>query len=101
MRGDIARDTAVISRSAGPPPHAWGHFRLAPPGALVDRSTPTCVGTLRKVFPVPCSVAVHPHMRGDIVGCPGAICTGGGPPPHAWGHLEVGMGFNILTWSTP
>ncbi len=74
----------------GSPPRAWGRLltrRRQVPGA---RITPTGVGTAGRPSPAGCSLADHPHGRGDGVMKRAEMLASFGSPPRAWGrHLPV------------
>ncbi len=40
-----------------------------------ERSTPTCVGTIRRAGLIGKTSSVHPHVRGDDASAPGVIRT--------------------------
>ena len=65
MRGDNETWAALLERSLGPPPRAWGQLRLEELDDGVHRSTPTCVGTTPPTAARMVANRVHPHVRGD------------------------------------
>src|SRR5690348_7219401 len=92
--------------AAGSPPHAWGRRGQEPARLLLERFTPTRVGTT--LMPVHCGglfrftptrvgttaskrqlttrLPVHPHTRGDDTSCKLLNEVPNGSPPHAWGR---------------
>jgi len=85
-RGDIHGQLLPFSRACGSPPHAWGHLCLEVGAQLLDRFTPTRVGTSGWQAPPRMSPPVHPHTRGDILASASSLAALSGSPPHAWGH---------------
>ncbi len=86
-RGDIIILLRLTSVFTGSPPHAWGHQCRAVPILYPGRFTPTRVGTSSCSRALLCSIAVHPHTRGDIRAGEADPSRIPGSPPHAWGHL--------------
>ena len=79
-------DRTPVSGIFGSPPHAWGQLPNTAQYAVVERFTPTCVGTIRSALASAPPAAVHPHMRGDNGGVGEVSGAVGGSPPHAWGQ---------------
>src|SRR5690606_5596865 len=75
--------------ATGSPPHAWGQPGACRAGTPSPRFTPTRVGTTAAVVPLPSSVPVHPHTRGDNPGAADRKRTLAGSPPHAWGQRHI------------
>ena len=86
VRGDILPVCICPLREVGSPPRAWGHRPDLRDGGVVERFTPTCVGTSWSPSSCPMSPAVHPHVRGDIGVAALQFVQGNGSPPRAWGH---------------
>src|SRR5690606_22365294 len=81
-------------RTVGSPPRAWGRGERPVAPAVVERFTPTCVGTRRAGAASRPGSAVHPHVRGDEDHAAGAKVSLLGSPPRAWGRVgarEVGV----------
>ena len=51
-----------------------------------ERSTPTCVGTIRRAGLIGKTSSVHPHVRGDDASDGAGARLDTGPPPRAWGR---------------
>ena len=89
MRGENQLRAETLEHKCGPSPHAWGKPRTSPPGSLVARTIPTCVGKTPLAYSMYTVITDHPHMRGENW----LMCRAGkplfGPSPHAWGkHLR-------------
>src|SRR5690606_27676162 len=69
----------------GPSPRAWGSLVRHGRAAETGRSIPTCVGLTAGTPSPQTSHAVHPHVRGAHVACPGSNRRPIGPSPRAWG----------------
>ncbi len=65
MRGDNVVMALRKTPTTGSPPHAWGQSINAGASGGGNRFTPTCVGTMARLWTLRCSSPVHPHMRGD------------------------------------
>jgi len=85
-RGDIISSPTPGTTYYGSPPHAWGHSDLDASCRLLDRFTPTRVGTLNTCRCASGRSSVHPHTRGDIFDAALQALLACGSPPHAWGH---------------
>ena len=86
-RGDNRRRISMAAHPLGSPPRAWGQFGATPVDALVDRFTPTGVGTMPLSGCGSRCNAVHPHGRGDNGWPVDEIVHVDGSPPRAWGQL--------------
>ena len=53
---------------------------------MMDRFTPTCVGTTLHPYTRKSAAPVHPHVRGDNRGASRSTNRGTGSPPRAWGQ---------------
>jgi len=85
-RGDIVSTMAIRMGDTGSPPHAWGHQLVADAVQIIERFTPTRVGTSQTGIGRFVGGPVHPHTRGDITMHGQAQYLEAGSPPHAWGH---------------
>ena len=75
-----------MHRKIGSPPRAWGQSVQRRINKIVQRFTPTGVGTIRAAVPVLPASSVHPHGRGDnVVSNSTSLCSNGSPP-RAWGQ---------------
>ena len=71
-------------------PRALGRGRAARGHGVLQRFTPTCVGTRRKSHPWLGYGSVHPHVRGDEPRRSDENAGNLGSPPRAWGRARVG-----------
>ncbi len=86
VRGDNPSMRSSASLRSGPPPRAWGQLGRVVRRTWHWRSTPTCVGTTRRLCPHAPTGTVHPHVRGDNAPPETPTNLGAGPPPRAWGQ---------------
>ena len=74
-------------------PHGWP---LVSSISIINRFTPTCVGTAGRELAAAEDESVHPHVRGDGDIPIGLWVADAGSPPRAWGrrytHWSVGCG---------
>ena len=85
-RGDNTGMALSGSFIPGSPPRAWGQLALPAKARLLERFTPTRVGTTTPSRAVPACISVHPHARGDNAGAPWITRPYNGSPPRAWGQ---------------
>ncbi len=85
LRGDFGCGPGAGPRTDGSPPPAWGLPDHPRKGAIVQRLTPTCVGTSAPGSPRRAARAAHPHLRGDFGAANGSTVERAGSPPPAWG----------------
>ena len=95
VRGDGVRSSSYRRSLCGSPPRAWGRRDQQELRHLVERFTPTCVGTAidRRNYRRP--PTVHPHVRGDGISDESTTEGGIGSPPRAWGRL-VDLALELL-----
>ncbi len=86
VRGDNAGGRAPRTIPNGSPPRAWGQRSCTRRERVVERFTPTCVGTTPPQSPCPRSASVHPHVRGDNIIDSRLRRAVIGSPPRAWGQ---------------
>ncbi len=87
-RGDNTARSRERPRAVGSPPRPWGQCEQPVGQPLVQRFTPTPVGTIVPSIVIPSSTAVHPHARGDnFKGVPEAAFVAGSPP-RPWGQYS-------------
>ena len=72
--------------TSGSPPRAWGQWLSSKTKVLLERFTPTGVGTIRSVARFDAQITVHPHGRGDNGRYHGPGVYPYGSPPRAWGQ---------------
>ncbi len=101
VRGDDAMGWEEDIIKDGPPPRAWGRFPASLLGQRLERSTPTCVGTMLLSGSQPHISSVHPHVRGDDSTTLTALPRLSGPPPRAWGRSVDALDSGVADWSTP
>ncbi len=65
VRGDDFISAMARAAVGGLPPRAWGRPGVIGPGTVIDRFTPTCVGTTPCWPPGRAHLPVYPHVRGD------------------------------------
>ena len=100
-RGDNIRSGRTGPSAIGSPPRAWGQSPSYTRGEMVERFTPTGVGTIR-TGPLAISLSpVHPHGRGDNSWIGGLVAELLGSPPRAWGQCLVGSDVGGVRRFTP
>ena len=107
MRGERCSIRQPLKNAIGSSPHARGTQCIGIAGGSCQRFIPACAGNavasshaprLRRFIPAcagnadewivhPTAQPVHPRMRGERLGRPGAILVGVGSSPHARGTL--------------
>ena len=108
VRGENAIVALLALFMDGSPPRAWGEYDDPPPLFVYQRFTPTCVGRISALPPIPIAILVHPHVRGenDARSTSELSCitvhphvrgenprlrlrraNGDGSPPRAWGEF--------------
>ena len=70
----------------GSPPRAWGQSLCRALKPLMQRFTPTGVGTITQCHTCNAESAVHPHGRGDNARRQAVVSRLSGSPPRAWGQ---------------
>ena len=88
-RGDNSSTTASGWSWIGSPPRAWGQHNSPIRRSIHGRFTPTRVGTTSVQRERRLAQTVHPHARGDNIGCAPSPRSLHGSPPRAWGQLTV------------
>ena len=86
-RGDNRDIKALQWMVYGSPPRAWGQLFLTLLPTLIERFTPTGVGTMSGTYRIVPTDAVHPHGRGDNLVAAAAEGINIGSPPRAWGQF--------------
>jgi len=85
-RGDNNANDAANVQPNGSPPRAWGQLRSTTEITVIERFTPTGVGTIAATPAAARSAPVHPHGRGDNTGDGAKTRHVVGSPPRAWGQ---------------
>ena len=85
----------------GSPPRAWGQSLCRALKPLMQRFTPTGVGTITQCHTCNAESAVHPHGRGDNGAVNGAPNGASGSPPRAWGQCGGMRTVRICMRFTP
>ena len=67
VRGEDLPTIREVVVALGSPPRAWGRPPCFAPYVFPTRFTPTCVGKTKPPCPKPCTLTVHPHVRGEDV----------------------------------
>ncbi len=90
VRGDYLYAVFAALRHGGSPPRAWGLHTDVDASQIVQRFTPTCVGTTYGDSDSHEKRPVHPHVRGDYSNYFNPPPFIVGSPPRAWGlpHQE-------------
>ena len=88
-RGDNRLHFNPEPLSAGSPPRAWGQLDADLVNVLLDRFTPTGVGTIAAALERGSAETVHPHGRGDNLNCVDEPSSSAGSPPRAWGQFPM------------
>ena len=85
--GDNSPALFWLGRRIGPPPRVWGQPASGNGRLAVGRSTPTRVGTTKRLCQHIAGLLVHPHACGDNSSPNSASSPADGPPPRVWGQL--------------
>src|SRR5579884_547294 len=86
-RGDDAAHCPSSCAACGSPPRPWGRCPRRRLALVLDRFTPTPVGTIDTAPPAPARTPVHPHARGDDLLLIALLLAVLGSPPRPWGRL--------------
>ena len=87
MRGELKNPTSVSEAYIGSSPHAWGTPETHRAQQDGERFIPTCVGNSCMISYSHGTLAVHPHMRGELTLSKPFPFQLLGSSPHAWGTL--------------
>jgi len=85
IRGEKQHRRSANQRISGSPPHTWGKAQRSKTVARNARFTPTYVGKSFTKRQFKCTLAVHPHIRGEKWHRNEAPANVRGSPPHTWG----------------
>jgi len=100
-RGDNHHGKSCRSCMSGSPPRPWGQYALDEAQPLLQRFTPTPVGTIGRRGRSPRLVPVHPHARGDNLRTVPSMSARTGSPPRPWGQYELHLVSPCLMRFTP
>ena len=90
--GEIGVSSTLGRTFYGSPPRVWGNHPFTIEQLPQHRFTPTCVGKSRCGNLVGASVAVHPHVCGEITAAVNLSLAAAGSPPRVWGnHVAVSL----------
>ena len=84
-RGELSAAFLAASSPAGSSPRAWGTRRSDRWQRFDPRFIPTGVGNSQATKPPLCTLAVHPHGRGELSSQIVASSGNPGSSPRAWG----------------